>query len=163
MRGVLFLVRLLRLAPLLPICLGTQFCFAATTASCRVGSVDESECLVSHVLELKSNSQFQEAIPLAKRLVTLREQTMGVEDPQTIQALAILGFMLDYEGLHEEAESTYLRAVAAADRTADPSAAHANAYQSLAILYEPGTIRTRRASVSSSAADRPVTCGQRDE
>lgn len=76
----------------------------------------EADRLNAEVLRLYSEGKYDEALPLAKRVLELRERATGGDELKVAYALANLGNVYARKGLHKEAEPLYARALAAAER-----------------------------------------------
>ncbi len=108
-------VRALRcfITPLLAIILITAV-FLSAASVCR--SDDDVAVLARQIDDLKKDGRVREAIPLAARLVSIRESTHGPDHPATAVALMGLGNLYRMAGLFTDAEPLLKRALSIQER-----------------------------------------------
>lgn len=82
------------------------------------GEAAEADRLNTQVLKLYREGKYDEALPVAKRVVELREKALGGEDLKVAYALANLGKIYALKGNAKEAEPHLARALAIAEKHA---------------------------------------------
>ena len=80
------------------------------------GEAAEADRLNAQVLKLYREGKYDEALPVAKRVVELREKALGGDDLQVVYALANLGNLYVRKGDKGEAGSLLARALAVAEK-----------------------------------------------
>lgn len=76
----------------------------------------EAARLNSEVVRLYGQGKYDEALPLARRVVELREKSLGADHPAVAGALHNLGTLLVARKEYGEAEKVYQRALAVAEK-----------------------------------------------
>ncbi|WP_437586062.1 tetratricopeptide repeat protein [Sorangium sp. So ce1000] len=76
------------------------------------GPLEEAARLHARVVELERAGRYDEAIPLARRALDLRENALGPEHPDVAQSLHSLARLLQAKGDYTAAEPLYRRALA---------------------------------------------------
>jgi TonB family protein len=119
--------------------------FAALDASAGQGAARgeaaEADRLNADVVKLYRAGKYDEALPVARRVVELREKALGGDDVKVAYALANLGNIYARKGDHKEAEPLFARALAVAEkRGADDFAADLNTQLGL-IRVDAGKFR----------------------
>jgi tetratricopeptide (TPR) repeat protein len=72
----------------------------------------EAAALSEQVARLYEQGRYSDAIPLAERVVRIRETTLGANHPDVAQALNNLAILYQAQGLLANAEPLYKRALA---------------------------------------------------
>ncbi|MBV9924837.1 MAG: TonB family protein [Acidobacteria bacterium] len=85
-------------------------------AAQNAGDAAEADRLNAEVLKLYREGKYDEALPVAKRVVELREKALGGEDLKVAYALANLGNVYARRGNYKEAEPLFTRALAVAEK-----------------------------------------------
>lgn len=88
------------------------------TAAQGAGGRDAAEAdrLTAEVVKLYGAGKYDEALPIAKRVLELREQAPGGGDLKLSYALTNLGNIYARKGLNKEAEPVFTRALALAEK-----------------------------------------------
>src|ERR1051325_2780369 len=89
----------------------------------------DPDALDQQLKELYQAGKYSEAIPIAKRVVELREQKSGPEHLETATSLNNLAFFYQMMGEHAEAEPRYQRALKIRQKILGPD--HLDTAQSL--------------------------------
>ena len=93
---------------------------AALGASAEQGSAQkeaaEAERLNAEVLKLYREGKYDEALPVAERVLELREKAFGGEDLKVAYALVNLANVRERRGEYKEAEPLFTRALAVAEK-----------------------------------------------
>ncbi|HJQ67472.1 MAG TPA: TonB family protein [Blastocatellia bacterium] len=76
----------------------------------------EASQLSQKVVKLYNERKYDEALPLAKRALELREKALGPEHAQVVVALNNLALLYIATGNYADAKSTYQRAIAAEEK-----------------------------------------------
>lgn len=76
----------------------------------------EADRLNAEVLKLYREAKYDEALPVAKRVVELREKAFGPDDVKVAYALTNLGNVYRLKGLNREAEPVFERALAVMEK-----------------------------------------------
>ncbi|WP_437841987.1 tetratricopeptide repeat protein [Sorangium sp. So ce1153] len=84
------------------------------------GPLEEAEQLNRRVVELEQAGRYDEAIPLARRALGLRERALGSEHPHVAQSLNNLAWLLQTKGDYAAAEPLYRRALAIREKALGP-------------------------------------------
>jgi CHAT domain-containing protein/Tfp pilus assembly protein PilF len=71
----------------------------------------EAQRLSDQAHALQNQGHFTEAVPLAERALTLREQTLRADDPLVATSANNLGWLYRAEGRYDEAEPLFKRAI----------------------------------------------------
>ena len=83
-------------------------------------SLDKASALTQQVIELTKRGHYSEAIPLAQRVLALREETLGPDHPDVATALHILAELYGRQGLYAEAEPLSIRSNAIREKILGP-------------------------------------------
>jgi TonB family protein len=78
--------------------------------------LSEAERLNAQVVRFYSEQKYNEALPLARRIVQIRERSLGSEHQLTVIAIHNLAAVLGGKGNHDEAERLYRRALPILER-----------------------------------------------
>ncbi|WP_437841988.1 tetratricopeptide repeat protein [Sorangium sp. So ce1153] len=104
------------------------------------GPLEEAARLNARIVELERAGRYDEALPLARRALELREQALGPEHPDVAQSLNSLAGLLQAKGDYAAAEPLYHRALAIREKAL--GAEHPDVAQSLndlaALFYAKG-------------------------
>ena len=119
---------------------GSTFLFVALAlALCPIAfaqSLDEVSTINQRVAQLYQQGKFSEAVPLAKRLLAIRENAFGPNHPDVAISLNDLGMLSKHQGLYAEAEPPYKRALYIREQAFGPNnAAVAESLNNLGTLY----------------------------
>ena len=76
----------------------------------------EARQLSQRVVVLAAEKKYDEALPLAKRALELREKKLGKEHPSVGDALENLAYLYQQKGKYSEAESLYKRRLSIAEK-----------------------------------------------
>ncbi|XXY21910.1 CHAT domain-containing tetratricopeptide repeat protein [Sorangium sp. So ce216] len=98
-------------------------------AAAAPGPLEEAEQLNGRAVELEQAGRYDEAIPLARRALELRERALGLDHPDVAESLNTLATLLDAKGDHAAAEPLYRRALAIREKALEPE--HSDVAQSL--------------------------------
>lgn len=85
---------------------------AIGAAQGQISQSDEATRLSADVVKLFSEKKYKEALPIAEKVVRLREQEFGANNFKTGEALRNLGFIQEANGDKKEAEKTLEKAIA---------------------------------------------------
>jgi tetratricopeptide (TPR) repeat protein len=97
---------------------------------------DDPRLLNEQVFKLYQQGKYQEAIPLAERLLAMEKQTIGPEHPATAASLNNLALLYQKMGAYEKAEALYRQALHIRQKVRGPEHPDtANSLNSLALLY----------------------------
>ncbi len=83
-------------------------------------SLQKANELSQEVLRLYQQGQYDEAIPLAERILAIREKDLGPEHPDTALALNNLAVFYKTMGAYEKAEPLYRRSLAIREKVMGP-------------------------------------------
>src|SRR6516162_5820779 len=72
---------------------------------------DDPDLLNQQVLQLYQEGKYQQAIPIAEKLLAIKKRTRGPEDPDTAQSLNNLAELYRVMGAYEKAEPLYQQAL----------------------------------------------------
>ena len=72
---------------------------------------DDPNLLEQQVLQLYQQGKYQEAIPLAEKLLAIRKQTLGPDHPDTATSLGYLARLYKFMGDYGRAEPLYQQAL----------------------------------------------------
>ena len=72
----------------------------------------DAEALNQQVIQLYDQGRYSDAIPLAQRVLAIREKSLGPDDPDVARALYNLAVLYDEQGRPTDAEPLYKRSVA---------------------------------------------------
>src|SRR6185503_10862708 len=78
--------------------------------------LQEARQLSQRVVALAADKKYDEALPLAKRVLELREKRLGKEHPSVGDALGNLAYLYQEKGKFSEAESLYKRRLSIAEK-----------------------------------------------
>src|SRR5712691_4105686 len=88
--------------------------FASVVPS--VAQRDEAEALHKQVIELYRAGKYADAIPLAQRVLAIREKSLGPDHPNVAQSLNNLALLYKAQGRYTDAEPLYKWALANYER-----------------------------------------------
>lgn len=91
---------------------------AAQGASAGQGEAAEADRLNAEVVRLYREGKYEEALPVARRVLELREKALGGDDMRVAHALANLANVHARKGDYKEAEPLFTRALAVAEKRA---------------------------------------------
>jgi tetratricopeptide (TPR) repeat protein len=98
---------------------------------------DDSSALNRQVSQLIEQGKYQEAMPIAKRLVQVAKRARGPEHPETADALNDLGFLYKKTGDYAKAEPLYQEALRIRQKVLGSEHADtAEGLSNLAVLYQ---------------------------
>ena len=112
---------------------------ASANLSCLAQSnnLAEAERLNSEVSRLTGAGEYDEALPLAKRALAIREKALGPDHPQVATSLVNLALLYDKKGDYAQAESLYQRALMIYEKALGPDHPYvATSLSNLAGLYD---------------------------
>ncbi|HTN85194.1 MAG TPA: CHAT domain-containing tetratricopeptide repeat protein [Sorangium sp.] len=89
-------------------------------AAAASGPLEEAEQLNGRAVELEQAGRYDEAIPLARRALELRERALGSEHPHVAISLNNLAWLLQTKGDYAAAEPLFRRALAISERALGP-------------------------------------------
>ncbi|MEW6264574.1 MAG: tetratricopeptide repeat protein [Thermodesulfobacteriota bacterium] len=115
----------------------TILAFFPPFISAQTGDSDKAETRHREMMQLSQAGRYQEALPLARKVLALREKALGPAHLKTGEALNNLGFLLYKTGDLIQAEKSLLRALAILEKTLGPH--HANlavTFNVLAYVYQ---------------------------
>jgi tetratricopeptide (TPR) repeat protein len=75
-------------------------------------SLDEANALAQRVIELTMQAHYAEAVPLAQRVLAIREKVLGPDHPDVADALNKLAILYKDQGRYAEAEPLYKQSLA---------------------------------------------------
>ncbi|WP_437841990.1 tetratricopeptide repeat protein [Sorangium sp. So ce1153] len=84
------------------------------------GPLEEAARLSARIVELERAGRYDEALPLARRALELREQALGPEHPDVATSLDSLAALLWAKGDYAAAEPLYRRALAILEKALGP-------------------------------------------
>jgi len=87
---------------------------------CMGQSLEEAARLNKKVGQLYSQGRYQEAIPVARRVLAIVEKTFGPDHPYVAQSLNYLALLYDELGDYAKAEPLYKRSLAISEKTLGP-------------------------------------------
>jgi esterase/lipase superfamily enzyme len=82
----------------------------SSPTSAPLASLEEANQLDKQIQELKKRGKYEEAIPIARRELGIREKALGPEHPDVVVSLNTLGELLWRQGEYQEAEQLRKRA-----------------------------------------------------
>jgi CHAT domain-containing protein/tetratricopeptide (TPR) repeat protein len=112
-------------------------------------ALDEAAGLAKQVEQLREDGKFEAAIPIAERVVALREHVRGPAHPEVAQALEDLAALYREQGVHDKAEAAALRSLGIREKAHGPG--HIETARS---LDELGEVYRARGKYAQAA---PVT------
>ena len=113
----------------------------------------EAERLQAQVNQLYEQGQYAEAIPIAQRVLALRQQFSGADTLEVAVALNNLAELYRVQGRYDEAEPYFQGAIAILRKVLPPGdPGLATALNNLALLYSgPRSVRGCRTDLSRGA------------
>jgi len=97
---------------------------------------DEYQHLIEKVIALYQQGKFQEAIPMAKKALSIAEKRFGPDHPDAAQSLNNLAELYRLQGRYDKAEPLYKRALGIREKTLGPDHPDtATSLSNLAALY----------------------------
>ncbi|HJZ83718.1 MAG TPA: tetratricopeptide repeat protein [Polyangia bacterium] len=81
---------------------------------------DEAAGLLSQIEKLAKAGKYDEALPLARQALALREKALGPDSPQTALCVHTLGSLLWFKGDDKSAEQLWRRALATREKALGP-------------------------------------------
>lgn len=129
--------------------------------SAKSAELREASSLTAQVIALYNNNRYDEAIPLAKRVIEIRERLLGAGDPLLGDALQNLGSIYSGKKNYGEALSLYKRALSIFEKALGPeNAKTANTLHNLGWLYyAQGNLGKAEESFQRSLAVREKMLG----
>ncbi|MEQ8383717.1 MAG: tetratricopeptide repeat protein [Coleofasciculus sp. A1-SPW-01] len=107
------------------------------TSSVEEAQLEEASQLNQQVIELYEQGKYDEAIPLAKRALAIRQQVLGQEHLDVADSLNNLAFLYKSQGRYSEAEPLYQQALHMRKKLlGDEHPDVAQSLNNLALLYE---------------------------
>ena len=85
-------------------------------ATAATSKANEADRLYQRVADLARAGRHEEAAPIARRVLEIRERTLGREHPQTLMSVNALAELYRAQGGYAEAEPLHRRALDARDR-----------------------------------------------
>ena len=95
---------------------------------------EDADALNAQVIKLYGEGKYTDAIPLAKRVLTIREKALGPDHPDVGTALNNLAALYQAQGRYTEAEPLYKRSLEIREKALGPD--HPDVGQSLNNLAE---------------------------
>jgi len=109
--------------------------FASVMSS--VAQRNEAEALHKQVIELYRAEKYTDAIPLAERVLAIREKALGLDHPDVALSLNNLALLYKAQGRYADAEPVYKRALAIYEKALGPTHPYvAASLNNLAGLYD---------------------------
>jgi len=93
--------------------------FASVMSS--VAQRNEAEALHKQVIELYRAEKYTDAIPLAERVLAIREKALGLDHPDVALSLNNLALLYKAQGRYADAEPVYKRALAIYEKALGPT------------------------------------------
>ena len=110
--------------------------FGCFTAPAALSESNDLKSLRSQVSELYRQGKYAQAIPIARRYVSLAREWHGSNHTNYAEAIGWLADLYRAQGRHTEAEPLYKRSLAIKEKTLGPNhQSVSNALNDLAILY----------------------------
>jgi CHAT domain-containing protein/Tfp pilus assembly protein PilF len=107
-----------------------------STAGAQNGDLAEARRLDGQILQYFAAGQYQEATPLAQRVLAIREKELGAEHPDIAAALNNLAELYRVTAAYAKAEPLYRRALAIREKALGPKHPYtAQSLSNLALLY----------------------------
>ncbi len=98
---------------------------------------DDTDALSAQVVELYGEGKYGEAIPIAQRVLALREKALGRNHPNVANDLNNLAELYRVQGRYADAEPLYKRSLAIDEKALGPDHPNvATALNNLALLYQ---------------------------
>jgi CHAT domain-containing protein/Tfp pilus assembly protein PilF len=111
-------------------------CPSLDAQDAQEGSVEETKQLSARVVQLYGQAQYEKAIPLAQRVLAIREKLLGPEHPYIATSLNNLALLYEAIGAYEQAEPLLRRALAMDEKMVGPDHPDtARSLNNLASLY----------------------------
>jgi hypothetical protein len=99
--------------------------------------INEATALNQQIIQLYSQGRYSEAIPLAQRVLTIREKELGPDDLEVATALNNLASLYRAQGRYADSEPTFKRALAIREKRLGPDNPDvAKSLNNLAGLYQ---------------------------
>src|SRR5262249_12777039 len=99
-------------------------------------ALDEANKLFKESLTLRRAGKYNDALPLAERLLKIRQRLLGSDHTDVAAAINLLGILYSDNGEYAKAEPLYDRALAILEKTQGPEHPEvAHTLHSLAMLY----------------------------
>ncbi|MCA9469548.1 MAG: tetratricopeptide repeat-containing protein, partial [Nitrospira sp.] len=92
-----------------------------TAVDAQEGSLQEADELTQQVIQLYQQGHYDEAIPLAERVLAIREETQGKTHPSTALALNYLATLYQAQGQYANAEPLAQRALRIVEAALGPT------------------------------------------
>ena len=110
-------------------------CFLLAAPAYAQG-LEEAASLDRQVIQLSQQGRYSEAVPLAERVLAIREEALGSNHPQVALALYSLAILFTSQGRYADAEQLFIRSVAIDDKVFGPdNTVSATTLSDLAELY----------------------------
>jgi len=124
---------------------------------------DDPDLLNQQVLKLYQEGKYQEAIPIAEKLLAIREKQLGLQNPETAGSLNSLATLYFQTGAYEKAEPLYQQALQIRQKTLGPE--HPDTATSLhnlaGLYYQMRAYAKAEPPLRASARDPPKGVGAR--
>lgn len=102
----------------------------------NVDGLSEAEKLYNQAFQLYLQGKYQEAIPLAEKIVTIKRQVLGENHPETAQSINDLATLYRDQGNYSQAEILYQQSIDILQRTVgENNPLTAKVFNNLAALY----------------------------
>src|SRR4029077_3554724 len=109
---------------------------SSTPAPSVTSQVPEADKLDRRVQELYKAGKYSDAVPIASKVLELREKALGPEHPDTAQILNTLAVLYDDMGDYANAEPIFQRALKIREKALGPEHPDtATSLGNLAVLY----------------------------
>src|SRR6478736_296008 len=82
---------------------------------------NEAEALTKQYLTLSNQGRYSEAIPLAQRVLAIREKSLGPNHPDVATWLNNLALLYENQGRYSDAEPLYNRSLAIREKALGPN------------------------------------------
>jgi tetratricopeptide (TPR) repeat protein len=127
----MFESKLVQIFPLMLLCL-VLFVLRPALAQ----GLNEATALTQQVIQLNNQGRFSEAIPLARRALTIREKALGPDHPDVAISANNLALAYVAQGRYANAEPLYKRSLVIFEKAFSPNHANvATVLNNLAELY----------------------------
>jgi CHAT domain-containing protein/Tfp pilus assembly protein PilF len=101
------------------------------------GDLEEANRLLEEVVKLRGQGKYNEAIPLAQRLMSIVEKSVGSDNTAFAGSLVILAGLYDSQGNYSAAEPLYKRSLSITEKALGPNHPDvATSINNLALLYK---------------------------
>jgi tetratricopeptide (TPR) repeat protein len=128
--------------PLASLAVGVSLLFTGAPAASgsQEASIQEAEALNQQSVQLLQQGRFNDAIPLAQRVLSIREEVLGPEHPATADSLTNLALLYHYTAPHAQVEPGLQRALAINEKSLGPEHPHlaASLYRLAALRWALG-------------------------